>query len=53
MFEILPANDDNNILAFKVSDKLTDVDYKEFLPVYYCQLISHLILILLHSEHYI
>ena len=33
MFEILPVNDDNNILAFKASGKLTDVDYKKFLPV--------------------
>jgi len=33
MFEILPVNDDNDILAFKVSGKLTDADYKQFLPI--------------------
>ena len=33
MFEILPVNDDKDILAFKVSGKLTDADYKQFLPV--------------------
>ncbi len=33
MFEILPVNDDNNTLAFKASGKLTDADYKQFLPV--------------------
>lgn len=33
MFEILPVNDDNDILAFKVTGKLTDADYKQFLPV--------------------
>ena len=32
MFEILPVND-KNILAFKASGKLTDADYKQFLPV--------------------
>ncbi len=33
MFEILPVNDDNNILAFKATGKLTDADYKKFLPI--------------------
>jgi len=33
MFEILPVNDEDNILAFKASGKLTDADYKQFLPV--------------------
>jgi len=33
MFEILPVNDDNNILAFRASGKLTDADYGQFLPV--------------------
>jgi len=34
MFEILPINNkDKDILAFKVSGKLTDADYKQFLPV--------------------
>lgn len=32
MFEILPVND-KNILAFKASGKLSDADYKKFLPV--------------------
>ncbi len=32
MFEILPVND-KNILAFKASGKLTDADYKQFLPI--------------------
>lgn len=32
MFEILPVND-KDILAFKASGKLTDADYKQFLPV--------------------
>ena len=32
MFEILPVND-KNILAFKATGKLTDADYKQFLPV--------------------
>lgn len=31
MFEILPVNDDD-VLAIKVSGKLTDADYKQFLP---------------------
>jgi len=34
MFEILPINNkDKDILAFKASGKLTDADYKQFLPV--------------------
>ncbi len=33
MFEILPVNDDKDILAFKATGKLTDADYKQFLPV--------------------
>jgi len=33
MFEILPVNDNKDILAFKVSGKLTDDDYSQFLPV--------------------
>ncbi len=33
MFEILPVNDDNDILAFKATGKLTDADYKQFLRV--------------------
>jgi len=32
MFEILPVND-KDILAFRASGKLTDADYKQFLPV--------------------
>jgi len=32
MFEILPVNSNDNILAFKVTGKLTDNDYKQFLP---------------------
>ncbi len=33
MFEILPVNEDTSILALKVSGKLTDADYRQFLPV--------------------
>jgi len=33
MFEILPVNDDNNVLAFKATGKLTDADYQQFLPI--------------------
>ena len=32
MFEILPVND-KDILAFKATGKLTDADYKQFLPL--------------------
>jgi len=32
MFEILPVNDEN-ILAFKASGKLTDDDYQQFIPI--------------------
>jgi universal stress protein A len=32
MFEILPVND-KDILAFKATGKLTDADYKQFLPM--------------------
>ncbi len=32
MFEIIPVND-KDILAFKATGKLTDADYKQFLPI--------------------
>ena len=32
MFEIIPVND-KDILAFKAIGKLTDADYKQFLPI--------------------
>ena len=33
MFEIIPVNEDKDILAFKATGKLTDADYRQFLPI--------------------